>query len=106
MTCKTHVYSWSNIYGRAYGKFYLKSLMLNLCHLMRLKSLILWLVGFMKAKGKVWDEIVVKYGLYKTQIDEIYCFATINNVLHLGFQHVCSMNKSREFGFFLGMQTH
>ena len=54
----------------------------------------------MKAKGKVWDEIVVKYGLYKTQMDEIYCFATVNNVLHLGFQHVCSMNKSREFGFF------
>ncbi|GMY27879.1 iridoid synthase CYC2-like [Fagus crenata] len=57
-------------------------------------------VGFMKAKGKVWDEIVVKCGLYKTQIDETYCFATVNNVLHLGVQHVCSMNKSREFGFF------
>ena len=57
-------------------------------------------VGMMEAKGKVWDEIVERYGLYKTQLNEICCFAALKNVLHFGFQHVCSMNKSREFGFF------
>ncbi|KAL4643088.1 hypothetical protein ACB092_02G068100 [Castanea dentata] len=57
-------------------------------------------VGMMEAKGKVWDEIVEKYGLYKTQLNEICCFVAIKNVLHFGFQHVCSMNESREFGPF------
>ncbi|KAM3755677.1 hypothetical protein ACB098_02G057900 [Castanea mollissima] len=57
-------------------------------------------VGMMEAKGKVWDEIVEKYGLYKTQLDEICCFVAIKNVLHFGFQHVCSINESHEFGLF------
>uniref|UniRef100_A0A2N9IN09 PRISE-like Rossmann-fold domain-containing protein n=1 Tax=Fagus sylvatica TaxID=28930 RepID=A0A2N9IN09_FAGSY len=57
-------------------------------------------VEMMKEKGKVWDEIVEKYGLYKTKMEEIVCVEACNMVLHFGFQHVCSMNKSREFGFF------
>lgn len=57
-------------------------------------------VGMMKQKGKVWDEIVEQNGLYNTKLEEITCFEALSNVLHFGFQHVCSMNKSREFGFF------
>ncbi|KAL5849345.1 hypothetical protein ACOSQ4_007358 [Xanthoceras sorbifolium] len=57
-------------------------------------------VGMMKNKGKVWVDIVEKYGLHKTKLEEITCFEALNNVLHFGFQHVSSMNKSREFGFF------
>ncbi|KAF8387797.1 hypothetical protein HHK36_026454 [Tetracentron sinense] len=58
-----------------------------------------WL-GEMKEKGRVWDAIVEEKGLYKTKMEEISCFAALNMVLHFEFQHVCSMNKSREFGFF------
>ncbi|KAK0606774.1 hypothetical protein LWI29_004248 [Acer saccharum] len=58
------------------------------------------IVGMMKNKGKVWDEIVEKYGLHKTNLEEITSFEALNNVLHFRFQHVCSMNKSREFGFY------
>ncbi|KAK4857388.1 hypothetical protein QYF36_027449 [Acer negundo] len=58
------------------------------------------IVGMMKNKGKVWNEIVEKYGLHKTNLEEITCFEALNSVLHFGFQHVCNMNKSREFGFF------
>ncbi|KAK9288778.1 hypothetical protein L1049_017242 [Liquidambar formosana] len=54
----------------------------------------------MKTKGKVWDDIVEKKGLYKTKLEEITCAIALESVLHFGFQHVCSMNKSREFGFF------
>ncbi|XWS38965.1 hypothetical protein CRYUN_Cryun18bG0009000 [Craigia yunnanensis] len=57
-------------------------------------------VGMMEEKRNVWDEIVEKHGLYKTKLEEITCPAALNQVLHFGFQHVCSMNKSREFGFF------
>lgn len=57
-------------------------------------------VELMKGKGKVWDEIVEKYGLYKTKLEEIVCFEALNTVLHFNFQHVCSMTKSRNFGFF------
>ena len=57
-------------------------------------------VGMMKKKGRVWDEIVEKYGLYKTNMEEIVCPEAVDAVLHFGFPHVCSMNKSREFGFF------
>ena len=53
----------------------------------------------MNKKGKVWDTIVEKYGLYETKLDEITCFETVNLVMNFGFQHVSSMNKSREFGF-------
>lgn len=55
---------------------------------------------FMKSKGKVWDDIVEKYGLEKTKLEEITCPEALSSVLHFEFQHVCSMNKSREFGFF------
>lgn len=57
-------------------------------------------VELMKGKGKVWDEIVGKYGLYKTKLEEIVCFEALNMVMHFEFQHVCSMTKSRDFGFF------
>ncbi|GLT99032.1 hypothetical protein SLE2022_165010 [Rubroshorea leprosula] len=57
-------------------------------------------VGMMKEKGKIWDEIVKKHGLYKTKLEEIACFAGFKNVLNFGFQHVCGMNKSQEYGFF------
>nr|XP_023884013.1 3-oxo-Delta(4,5)-steroid 5-beta-reductase-like [Quercus suber]POE70981.1 isoform 2 of 3-oxo-delta(4,5)-steroid 5-beta-reductase [Quercus suber] len=57
-------------------------------------------VGMMKKKGRVWDEIVEKYGLYKTNMEEIICPEALDAVLHFSFPHVCSMNKSREFGFF------
>ncbi|CAK9172858.1 unnamed protein product [Ilex paraguariensis] len=54
----------------------------------------------MGKKEEVWNSIVEEYGLYKTKLSEITCFAALNTILHFGFQHVCSMNKSREFGFF------
>ncbi|CAK7322604.1 unnamed protein product [Dovyalis caffra] len=57
------------------------------------------LVKTMKDKGKVWDEIVQKYGLLETKMEDLACFEALNVILHFGFQHVCSMNKSREFGF-------
>lgn len=58
-------------------------------------------VGMMKQKAKVWDEIAEQHGLYNiNKLEEITCFEALINVLHFGFQHVCSMNKSREFGFF------
>ncbi|KAK9182230.1 hypothetical protein WN944_025373 [Citrus x changshan-huyou] len=58
-------------------------------------------VGMMKPKAKVWDEIAEQHGLYNiNKLEEITCFEALINVLHFGFQHVCSMNKSREFGFF------
>ncbi|XP_076921852.1 (S)-8-oxocitronellyl enol synthase CYC2-like [Bidens hawaiensis] len=57
------------------------------------------LVEFMKDKGEVWDKIVEENGLYKTKMMEITCFGAIQQVLKLEIQHVCSMNKSREFGF-------
>ncbi|KAE8670551.1 5-oxoprolinase-like [Hibiscus syriacus] len=57
-------------------------------------------VEFMAQKSKVWDEIVEKHGLYKTKSEEITCPAALKSVLHFKFQHVSSMNKSREFGFY------
>ncbi|KAJ7980338.1 3-oxo-Delta(4,5)-steroid 5-beta-reductase-like [Quillaja saponaria] len=57
-------------------------------------------VGVMKGKGEVWDEIVEKYGLHKTKLEEITCFAAVKTVLDFDFQHVSSMTKSREYGFF------
>ncbi|KAJ0464953.1 putative (S)-8-oxocitronellyl enol synthase [Helianthus annuus] len=52
-----------------------------------------------KDKGEVWDGIVEENGLYKTKMEEITCFDALGQVLKLEIQHVCSMNKSREFGF-------
>ncbi|KAJ4723301.1 3-oxo-Delta(4,5)-steroid 5-beta-reductase-like [Melia azedarach] len=57
-------------------------------------------VEMMKDKGEIWDEIVEKHGLYKTKMEEITCFDALKTVLNFEFQHVSSMNKSREFGFF------
>ncbi|KAI3793885.1 hypothetical protein L1987_36508 [Smallanthus sonchifolius] len=56
-------------------------------------------VEFMKDKGQVWDRIVEENGLYKTKMEEITCFVAIDTILKFEIQHVCSMNKSREFGF-------
>ncbi|KAI3793884.1 hypothetical protein L1987_36507 [Smallanthus sonchifolius] len=56
-------------------------------------------VEFMKDKGNVWDKIVEENGLYKTKMEEIVCFEVLDIILKFEIQHVCSMNKSREFGF-------
>ncbi|KAL8193571.1 hypothetical protein R6Q57_026706 [Mikania cordata] len=56
-------------------------------------------VEFMKDKGEVWDTIVEENGLYATKMEEITCLDACQ-VLKLEIQHVCSMNKSREFGFY------
>ncbi|XP_065867442.1 (S)-8-oxocitronellyl enol synthase CYC2-like [Euphorbia lathyris] len=53
----------------------------------------------MKVKGEVWDEIVEKYGLFKTKMEDVTCYDALSVVLNFEFQHVSSMNKSREFGF-------
>jgi hypothetical protein len=37
------------------------------------------------------------------KLGEISCPTALNNVLHFGFQHVCSMNKCCEFGLFLSL---
>ena len=58
------------------------------------------IVELMKDKSSVWDQIVEKHGLYKTKFEEITCFDAMKIVLNFDFQHVSSMNKSREFGFF------
>ncbi|KAF5206979.1 Delta-4,5-steroid 5-beta-reductase [Thalictrum thalictroides] len=63
-------------------------------------------VGEMKKKGSVWDEIVEKNGLEKTKIEEITCPGALKAVLSFGFQHVCSMSKSREYGFFGYVDTY
>lgn len=56
-------------------------------------------VDYMKDKGQVWDKIVEENGLYKTKMEEITIFGGVSVLLKLKIQHVCSMNKSREFGF-------
>ncbi|XP_061349223.1 3-oxo-Delta(4,5)-steroid 5-beta-reductase-like [Gastrolobium bilobum] len=58
------------------------------------------LVELMRDKGRVWDQIVEKYGLHKTKLEEIAAYEAVQTVLHFKFQHVSSMNKSREYGFF------
>ena len=57
-------------------------------------------VGMMRENGKVWDGIVKKHGLYETKLEEITCPEAVTAVLNLKFQLVCSMNKSRSFGWF------
>ena len=52
-----------------------------------------------EGERKVWDEIVEKYGLYKTNMEEIVSIEAVDAILHFGFQLVSSMNKSPEFGF-------
>ncbi|XP_027331787.1 iridoid synthase CYC2-like [Abrus precatorius] len=53
----------------------------------------------MRDKGSVWEQIVEKYGLHKTKLEEISCYEAVQTVLQFKFQHVSSMNKSREYGF-------
>ncbi|WCJ41352.1 (S)-8-oxocitronellyl enol synthase CYC1 [Euphorbia peplus] len=53
----------------------------------------------MRGNHEVWDEIVEKYRLFKTKMDEVICYDALTAVLSFKFQHVSSMNKSREFGF-------
>ncbi|GAB4852555.1 hypothetical protein Ancab_016768 [Ancistrocladus abbreviatus] len=57
-------------------------------------------VEMMKGKEVVWDRIVEEKGLYRSRMDEITCFGALNAVLNFEFQHVCSMNKSKDYGFF------
>lgn len=57
------------------------------------------LVKEMRGRDKVWEAIVEQYGLYKTRLNDVTNFAILDTVLHFQIQHVCSMNKSREFGF-------
>ncbi|KAF6156972.1 hypothetical protein GIB67_039733 [Kingdonia uniflora] len=59
----------------------------------------------MKSKGAVWDTIVKEHGLFKTKLSEITCFDLANVILKFDFQQICSMNKSRDFGFF-GTRIH
>ncbi|TKY54210.1 Iridoid synthase [Spatholobus suberectus] len=54
----------------------------------------------MSDKGCVWEQTVEKYGLYNTKLEEITCYEALQIVLHFKFQHVSSMNKSKEYGFF------
>ncbi|KAF5205978.1 Delta-4,5-steroid 5-beta-reductase [Thalictrum thalictroides] len=54
----------------------------------------------MKSKGKIWDTIVEENSLLKLRFEEVACFEACNIVLNMHIQHVCSMTKSREFGFY------
>nr|GMD29074.1 iridoid synthase-like [Ipomoea batatas] len=54
---------------------------------------------FMKDKGEIWEGIIQKHGLFRTKMKEITCYPALQTVLGFQFQHVCSMNKSKEFGF-------
>ncbi|KAK4265860.1 hypothetical protein QN277_026854 [Acacia crassicarpa] len=58
------------------------------------------IVEMMSKKGPVWEEIVEKHGLYKTKLEEIACYPPFKVVSNFKFQHVSSMNKSKEYGFF------
>ncbi|KAK4265857.1 hypothetical protein QN277_026852 [Acacia crassicarpa] len=58
------------------------------------------IVEMMNKKGPVWEEIVEKHGLYKTKLEEIACYPPFKAVSNFKFQHVSSMNKSKEYGFF------
>jgi len=62
-------------------------------------------VDRMKAKAPIWDAIVEKNGLVKTKLEEITAFDAAYAVVNFKFQHVCSMNKSREFGFCKSVDT-
>nr|GLL48449.1 iridoid synthase-like [Ipomoea trifida] len=57
------------------------------------------IVEFMKDKGEIWEGVVQKHGLFRTRMEESTCYHALQTVLRFQFQHVCSMNKSKEFGF-------
>ncbi|PKA62416.1 3-oxo-Delta(4,5)-steroid 5-beta-reductase [Apostasia shenzhenica] len=59
----------------------------------------------MRSKGPVWDEIVEENRLVRTRFEEITCFTAVCGVLSFRFQHVSSMNKSREMGFHVSVDT-
>ncbi|KAL5163407.1 Iridoid synthase CYC2 [Glycine soja] len=63
------------------------------------------LAELMHDKGSVWEEIVEKYELHNTKLEEITCYEALQTVLHFKFQHVSAMNKSREHGFFGHVDT-
>jgi nucleoside-diphosphate-sugar epimerase len=58
-------------------------------------------VELMSDKSVVRDLIVEEYGLHKTKLEEIAYFEALVPVVRFEFQHVSSMNKSKEYGFFL-----
>ncbi|KAL2338973.1 hypothetical protein Fmac_013419 [Flemingia macrophylla] len=58
------------------------------------------LAKLMRDKGSVWEDIVDKYGLCNTKPEVTTCYESLRTVLRFPFQHVSSMNKSREYGFF------
>jgi len=62
-------------------------------------------VELMRDKGSIWKEIVEKYELHNTILEEITCYDALQAVLRFKFQHVSSMNKSREYGFFGHVDT-
>jgi hypothetical protein len=57
-------------------------------------------VELMSDKSVVRDLIVEEYGLHKTKLEEIAYFEALVPVVRFEFQHVSSMNKSKEYGFF------
>lgn len=57
------------------------------------------IVEFMKDKGEIWEGVVQKHNLFRTRMEEITCYPELQTVLRFEFQHVCSMNKSKELGF-------
>ncbi|WRX28064.1 hypothetical protein QQP08_020551, partial [Theobroma cacao] len=58
-------------------------------------------VEIMKKNASVWDQIVEDNGLFRTKIEDmITSFDALKTVLNFEFQHVSSMTKSRDFGFF------
>ena len=58
------------------------------------------IVEEMKDKGKVWDQIVEKNGLCKTNLEDITNYFGLKYVMRFDFQNISSMNKSKEYGFF------
>nr|GMD75956.1 iridoid synthase-like [Ipomoea batatas] len=57
------------------------------------------IVEFMKDKGEIWEGVVKKHRLFRIRMEEITSYLALQTVLRFQFQHVCSMNKSKEFGF-------
>ncbi|WCJ28347.1 (S)-8-oxocitronellyl enol synthase [Euphorbia peplus] len=51
----------------------------------------------MRENREVWDEIVDKYGLFKTKMDDVVCYDAVTVVSSFKFQHVSCMNKSPRF---------
>ena len=42
-------------------------------------------VEIMEERGKVWDEIVKKHGLYKTKLRKLHVQLLLKSVIHFGF---------------------